>query len=180
MGRKNFEEYLESQKDTNKNDINWDLKKEEWIEEVNSFLKQIGNYFTNYKDNVVINEQSFTINEEYLGSYEIKKLILNFNSDTVIFTPVGRNIIGARGRIDMEGKAGKVKFVLVGEETQSPNIISSIITSKQEQEEHEKSLIKTTNKEKNIWKIATPPPKIKYLELNEDSFFDALMEVING
>ncbi len=90
----------------------------------------------------------FTINEEYLGSYETKKLILNFNSDTVIFTPVGRNIIGARGRIDMEGKAGKVKFVLVGEGAMSPNIIASIITSKQEQEEHEKSLIKTTNKEK--------------------------------
>lgn len=29
------------------------------------------------------------------------------------------------------------------------------------------------------WKIATPPPRIKYIEVNEDSFFDLLMEVIN-
>ena len=39
---------------------------------------------------------------------------------------------------------------------------------------------KKMKKEKDVWKISTPPPKIKYLELNENSFFDALMEVING
>jgi len=30
------------------------------------------------------------------------------------------------------------------------------------------------------WKIATPPPRIKYIEVNAESFFDALMEVINA
>ena len=30
------------------------------------------------------------------------------------------------------------------------------------------------------WKITTPPPRIKYIDINEESFFSALMEVING
>ena len=30
------------------------------------------------------------------------------------------------------------------------------------------------------WKIITPPPHIDYLEITEESFFEALMEIING
>jgi len=31
---------------------------------------------------------------------------------------------------------------------------------------------------KDVWKIATPPPGIRYIDLDCDSFFDALMKVI--
>lgn len=30
------------------------------------------------------------------------------------------------------------------------------------------------------WKNATPPLSIQYIDLNEDSFFDAMMEIINA
>lgn len=183
MGKEKFEEYLKSQQNTQDKTIDWELKKEEWIKEIDTFLEQIKSYFEKYRDSVVIHEQSLTINEEYLGAYEIKKLIVKFNNDTVTFTPIGRNIIGAKGRVDMEGKAGKVKFVLVGENSQSPQIMTTIITNEQEQKEYEtkiKKMDEIANQEKNTWKISTPPPKIKYIELDENSFFDALMEVING
>lgn len=165
MGKEKFEEYLKSQQNTQDKTIDWELKKEEWIKEIDTFLEQIKSYFEKYRDSVVIQEQSLTINEEYLGAYTTKKLIIKFNNDTVTFIPVGKNIIGAKGRVDMEGKAGKVKFVLVGEKSQTPQSITTFITNDQE---------------KNTWKISTPPPKIKYIELDENSFFDALMEVING
>ena len=183
MGKEKFEEYLKTQQNTQDKTIDWELKKEEWIKEVETFLEQIKCYFENYKESVVINEQSLTINEEYLGSYTSKKLIVRFNNDTVTFTPIGRNIIGAKGRVDMEGKAGKVKFVLVGENSQSPQIITTTITNEQEQKEYDEKMRKMdeiAKQEKNAWKISTPPPKIKYIELDENSFFDALMEVING
>ncbi len=167
MGKEKFEEYLKSQKATKNETINWELKKEEWLKEIDTFLKQIKHYFEKYKESIIIHEQPLTINEEYLGAYTSNKLIVRFNNDTVTFTPIGRNIIGAKGRVDMEGKVGKVKFVLVGENSQSPQIMTASIINEQKQE-------------KNSWKISTPPPKIKYIELDENSFFDALMEVING
>lgn len=178
LAQKAFEDYLK-QKEKQQNVINWELKKEEWTKEIDTFLEQIKGYFEKYKDSVVIHEEALNINEEYIGSYVTKKLIAKFNNDTVTFTPVGRNIIGAKGRIDMDGKAGKVKFVLVEENVHSPQIITTI-TDGLAQKEITSKLEESENQEKNIWKISTPPPKIKYLELTEDSFFDALMEVING
>ncbi len=40
--------------------------------------------------------------------------------------------------------------------------------------------ISKNNEVNKIWKIATPPPNIKYINLDEETFFDALMEVIDG
>lgn len=183
MGKEKFEEYLKSQQNMKNEPIDWELKKEEWVKDIEVLLNQIKGYFEKYKDNVSLEEQILSINEEYLGIYATKKLIIKFNNDTVTFTPIGRNIIGAKGRIDMEGKAGKVKFVLVGEHSSSPKITMTIISNKQEQEAYEQKIKEQEEiekQEKDVWKISTPLPKIKYLELNEDSFFDALMEVING
>jgi hypothetical protein len=182
MGKEKFEEYLKTQQNTQDKTIDWELKKEEWIKEVETFLEQIKYYFEKYKD-IVIHKQLLTINEEYLGSYKTNKLIVKFNNDTVTFTPIGRNIIGAKGRIDMEGKAGKVKFVLVKESMKEPQVLMKVFYDENKLSEHieeQNQNNKKMKKEKDVWKISTPPPKIKYLELNEDSFFDALMEVING
>lgn len=179
LAQKAFEDYLK-QKEEQEKVINWEIKKEEWTKEIDTFLEQIKRYFKKYKGSgVVIYEQPLNINEEYIGSYVTKKLIVKFNNDTVIFTPVGRNIIGAKGRLDMDGKAGKVKFVLVEKNIQSPQIVTTISDGLAQKAVMSK-LEKSENQEKNIWKISTPPPKIKYLELTEDSFFNALMEVING
>jgi hypothetical protein len=30
------------------------------------------------------------------------------------------------------------------------------------------------------WKIATPPPRIQYINLEQDTFLEALMEVVGG
>jgi len=183
MGKEKFEEYLDTQEKTEEVVIDWALKKEQWIKEVNAFLSQTKGYLGKYKDRVNMTEQDHMINEEYLGTYSTRKLIVKFNHDTVVFTPVGRNVIGAKGRIDMEGKAGTVKFVLVGEDSKTPQILTAIITNEEDQKEYDnqiKKLSEVSKLGKNVWKIATPPPKIQYLELNEDSFFDALMEVING
>lgn len=183
MGKEKFEEYLKFQQNTQEKIINWEIKKEEWLKEVDAFLDQIKAYFEKYKDSVDITEHPLSLNEEYLGAYETKKLVVHFNNGTVTFTPMGRNVIGAKGRVDMEGKDGKVKFVLVGENAQAPQIMTTVITNDQEQKQHDEKMKRLDEKEKqekNTWKISTPPPKIRYLELNEESFFDALMEVING
>jgi hypothetical protein len=106
----------------------------------------------------------YRLNEEYLGNYETKKRHLKIASQEVVFIPIGTRLFGSKGRIDMEGSAGKVKFLLTDKNSTIPSAKIQIC-------------------EENVdwvWKIATPPPTIQLLELNEESFFDALMEVING
>ena len=70
----------------------------------------------------------------------------------IVFTPIGRIILGTLGRIDMSSDFGSVRFVVVSNDSNT----------------------------KLIWKIITPPPQVLYLEVNEESFFEALMEIING
>ena len=49
-------------------------------------------------------------------------------------------------------------------------------------EEKDEGEIKKVNEgngqEEMVWKIATSPPSIKYIDLDSDSFSDALLEVI--
>jgi len=54
----------------------------------------------------------YRLNEEYIGNYETKKLHLKLASQEVVFIPIGTRLFGSKGRIDMEGSVGKVKFLL--------------------------------------------------------------------
>lgn len=185
MSKVKFEAYLESQGALLKNQeeiIDWENKKVEWINQVKVLFGHIKGYFVRYENSVSIEEKTLSINEEYIGHYTIPQLVVKFNNDTVTFTPIGRNIIGAQGRVDMEGKAGRVKFVLVREIDNSPQVVVSVIGEEKQKnhDEGQKILSKDYSQDKYTWKISTPPPKINYIDLNESSFFEALIEVING
>jgi hypothetical protein len=52
------------------------------------------------------------IKEDYLGTYRVPELILDINRETVRFSPKGRNIIGAKGRVDLVGELDTIMLVL--------------------------------------------------------------------
>ena len=62
---------------------------------------------------VSINYVDKEINEEYIGIYNARKMILRIADEQVVLDPVGTLLIGAAGRVDMTGKNGQVKLVLV-------------------------------------------------------------------
>lgn len=182
MGKEKFEEFI-NQSETQEEKIDWEKRKQWFIEKVNEFYKVIDSYLEPYKDKIKINAIETVIYEDELGSYKVKKRILNVKGHKVEFTPIGTIIIGAWGRIDMEGSNGKVKFVLVPEYSEAPKIESKILLNDKDikkWEEKQKKEAEKIKKAKKVWKIATPPPNIRYFDLDEDIFFDKLMEVING
>lgn len=85
-------------------------------------------------------------------------------------------MIGAKGRIDMdmESGTGEVRFVLVDERSDGP-----LAPRQGSASQRSKSKKIDESKISWTWKIATPPPSIRHIPLNEESFFDALMELIN-
>ena len=52
------------------------------------------------------------MNEQIIGNYEADSLEVEIGANTICFDPIGRYIIGARGRVDMNGPHGTVKFLL--------------------------------------------------------------------
>jgi hypothetical protein len=62
-------------------------------------LSNLDNYI---KENLIQPAQTLvTRSEEYLGSYEIAEIHLRIGNEAIILTPIGANIIGAHGRVDI-------------------------------------------------------------------------------
>lgn len=90
--------------------------------------------------------------------------------------PIGTNLIGAKGRVDLIGKNGTIRFVLVNKNSSGPKIKVNIwIEGEEPPKQEEVSKILEWE-----WKISTPPPRIKYIEFNQETFLSALMEVVGG
>ena len=92
-------------------------------------------------------------------------------------TPVGTFLIGAKGRVDVVGPAGRTRFVLVDSKASGPTLKVTVnIGGKPERP----VVVSQPGKINWVWKIATNPPTIQYIELTQESLFQALMEVANG
>lgn len=172
MGKKDFDEFLEKERANAdlEPQIDWGKRREEWLEYLGEFYGQVEEFLREYvaSGDVSKEYQEKYINEEMVGRYPAQSLHLRVRGRDVILDPVGTNLIGARGRVDMTGPAGTVRFVLIGWDVirvgTRPGTGAEVETKMPEW----------------VWKIATPPPRIRYLDLNAESFLDALMEVINA
>ncbi len=57
--------------------------------------------------------RDITLNEENIGSYIARQMILRIGRQQVTMTPIGTMLIGAKGRVDVVGSAGRTRLVLV-------------------------------------------------------------------
>lgn len=182
MSLDKFEEFLQEE-DTEEIKIDWSEKKLFFIKKMENFYSQVNKFVEPYKEKISINHEDYTINEDYIGSYQTKKMILRIKNNEIIFTPIGANLISAWGRIDMEGANGVVKFVLVPENSSVPKIETAILSTEEDKLEWQKQkhkISENNQKAYKVWKIATPPPNIEYITFNKETFINALMEVMNG
>ncbi|MFH1116078.1 MAG: hypothetical protein V1792_19365 [Pseudomonadota bacterium] len=172
MGKKDFDEFLEKDRANTHLEprVDWTGRRDEWLEYLREFYKLVAEFLSDYvaSGDVSTEYEDKYINEELVGRYPAQSLHLRIRGRDVILDPVGTNVIGARGRVDMTGPAGTVRFVLIGWD------VIRVRTRRERGAEAE------TNIPEWVWKIATPPPRISYLDLNAESFLDALMEVINA
>ena len=158
--------------------VDWAKERQEWLgrlkelyERIESFLKgyiQAGEIKASYRD--------IELNEENIGSYSAAQMILKIGRQEITMTPVGTLLIGAKGRVEVVGPAGRTRLVLVNSESSGPTIKVSVHIGKTEAPPSETAPKET----KWAWKIATSPPIIRYIDLTQESLFQALMEVANG
>ncbi len=98
--------------------------KKEWVSKVEKLYNQIKDWFSSYIDDGLFDivEKSKIITEENLGGYDIKQLECKFGKNCLVIEPMGRDILGAWGRVDVYfrgNKSDKYMLVLLGEEFNS-------------------------------------------------------------
>lgn len=97
-------------------DIDWGAKRDAWIAAVNDLYRTIeGDYLKAAKADVEITRPDKVVTENYIGEYHVQELVLRVGDEQVVFSPKGANIVGARGRIDVEGERGDATIVWQGE-----------------------------------------------------------------
>ena len=179
MSTKEFDEFLARQESIPEQSIDWMRERDEWLAHLEQFYRDVEQYLADYVDagKVKVSYESKEIFEEFIGNYTAKVLLLDVAGHKARFDPIGANLIGAKGRVDLEGARGKARFVLVDEDSLGPMVKFKIrIEGDTENDTTEQD--EAQKKAKWVWKIATPPPHISYMELNQDSFLQALLGVV--
>lgn len=86
--------------------IDWEQRRREWINAVKKLYHKVtGELLADSIEQrlVTVSRANKELKEEYLGKYRVPELVLDINGETVRFSPKGRNIIGAKGRVDLVG-----------------------------------------------------------------------------
>jgi hypothetical protein len=152
--------------------IDWAKEREGWLGHLRELYDQTESFLAEYvkTGGIKINYRDIELNEENIGTYTARQMILRIGRQEITMTPVGRLLIGTKGRVDVQGPAGRTRLVLVDSEASGPRLKMTVSIGKP----GPPAQIKWK------WKIATGPPTIQYIELTQESLFQALMEIANG
>ncbi|MFA7338426.1 MAG: hypothetical protein WC028_16690 [Candidatus Obscuribacterales bacterium] len=174
MSHKEFDKFVESQHSraitnsvgSQERLKQWSVARQSFFDRVVKFLQS---YVTAGKIEITFSDKSIV--EDLLGEYVVQVATIRVGASLIRLLPIGANIIGAKGRIDMSGPNAVVRFILVPEELVAPGTEMPAVRAGRAGQK---------NRERLAWKIATSPPNVEFLPFNEETFFDALMEVADG
>lgn len=183
MGKKEFDEFLTRESQVEDKFFNREEKLKRWKENVSILFNKVNNWLQEYVDTgrITVETKVINITEETIGNYDIPSLIIKLAGNIVHIKPIGTNMIGTIGRVDVIGELENRKLILADKNASKPNI-QMLISANGEEKKANKKVIKTlANKPIEWeWKLATDPPNIKYSKLDKDSFLDCLLQVVNG
>jgi hypothetical protein len=109
---------------------NWENERLEWLRHLDELYKIIESFLAEYIASGAIKRdyREITLNEENIGSYAARQMILRIGGREIILAPVGTFIFGAKGRVDVEGPAGQFSFLLVDSEASRPKFKVTVST----------------------------------------------------
>jgi len=173
MPRADFDEFVKRQQTVKAEtaSIDWNKERDEWLRNLEALYDQIESYLTPYRSagQVDIGYRDIPLNEENIGSYMAREMILRIGLQEIIFTPRGTMFIGLKGRVDVRGQAGMSGLALVNKKTVGARKLLSRPPATTPSEPIEW-----------VWKIATPPPQITFIDFTQETFFDMILAVSNG
>ncbi|PLR90900.1 hypothetical protein [Bacillus sp. T33-2] len=185
MSLKDLEAFLNDGEESGQSKFDWDKEKKRWLEAVDRLFTDVTSWLEplSANPNFNIRFEKITLQEEQIGEYETKRMIIELKGQKAALEPIGTMIIGSRGRIDLKGSNGTVKFVLVDKRLNKPKVTVNIFTEKEYSQHLANAQGKpseSTEPVEYVWKIVTPPPNVQFFPLNEETFSDALLQVIRN
>jgi hypothetical protein len=173
-----FDAFVRAQQESAQPDIDWNRQRDEWLVYLDRLYNEIHSLLSSYTQSgqIQLQYQKVELNEEEIGTYQARRLIIKIGGKEIVLEPIGTLLIGTKGRVDVTGPAGKTRFILVDKDATRPRIKVTVQAGPRRPPapEPQQKVPEWT------WKIVTPPPTIQYIELTRESLFRAIMEVAGG
>jgi hypothetical protein len=186
MSKLEFDEFVKRQQAEKQSAGEFDAKKQlaEWLDQLNALYRQITSFMESYTKtgDADIDYADVTLNEEFIGAYVARKMIIKIGRATVTFTPIGTMLIGMKGRVDVQGPSGRARLFLVNKKATSARSLIQVTVSVVSKGEKlpPPPPVRQPLEPEWAWKIGTSPPDVKFIELTEETFFDMILAVANA
>jgi hypothetical protein len=94
--------------------VDWDDRRDKYLAAVQSLYRQIEEMLAEpiRQKSVTLQRRTKQLTESFIGTYAADDLILVIGNEQVRFSPRGRNIGGATGRVDVLGERGETMLLL--------------------------------------------------------------------
>src|ERR1022692_3730467 len=120
MSETEFDKFIKRQKlqVVEEAEVDWDAQRNQWLKDIQELYALVEWFLKKYisSGDIELRYENLEVSEEKIGSYVVQRLVLKIGPHEVIFKPIGAIVIGAKGRIDLIGPKGTIKFVLVPKE----------------------------------------------------------------
>lgn len=173
-----FMEFVQAQTAMGKEDtqevITIEREKSRWLGHLDVLCKFVESALHAYEEaGIKMSVRPVSITEEQTGAYKAPQIEISVGPAVVKLKPIGTFLIGAFGRVDMEGPRGVVRLILVPKVAKAPyfSFNTTTVSTETKVPEHEPDL---------AWKIMPPPPNTSYVELTPEVFLEMLMKVVRG
>ncbi len=184
MPNKDFDEFVKRQQggaSVADAEINWEEQRDQWLDHLHRLYANIESFLTEYVSSGQIRYEyrPIDLNEENIGSYTAKQMVLRIGRQEVDLVPIGTLLVGAKGRVDAIGPAGRAQILLVDSKVSDPRSLIHVTVSlggKPPQSPRRKGAEEIQWE----WKIVTRPPERRFIQITQQSFFDLILEVANG
>jgi hypothetical protein len=179
---KEFDEFVKREQEAAAGtaSVDWDGEREEWLSYLDKLYKKVESLLRRYVSSgqIQLGYRSVELNEENIGSYAAKQMVLKIGPKSVVLEPIGTLLIGSKGRVDVIGPAGKAQILLV--DSKSSGVASLIHVTVGVDWKLPAAPTKSRREIEWEWKIVTRPPERKFIKITQQSLFQLIMEVANG
>jgi len=184
MNKTNFDEFVHRQRAKQEEEKKFDPQKElkDWLEYLDSLYSQINGFMASYlsSGDAKIEFRETQLNEDFVGTYTAKQMVLTIGRSAVTFTPIGTMLIGSKGRVDVQGPRGQARLGLVNKKANSARQLIRVTVSVAGEPMKEPPPSDETKEIEWGWKIITPPPEMKFIELTQEAFFEMILSVADA
>jgi len=178
MDTNTFDQFVSRQQESGTS-VNWAQVRNEWLGDLDQLYSKIESFLAKYLHSGQIRREYriISLNEQGIGAYNARQMVLRIGRQEVDLVPIGTLLIGSKGRVDVIGPAGKAEIMLVDGKLDAWRPRVSVTVGAPG-----KLPVPPSEPPRRIdweWRIVSPPPGRRYIEITQESLFQLILEVAN-